>query len=120
LLDAPKRIRKKLGRAVTDSQRDIVFDPERHGLFNLLGIYRALSGQQPEVIEAHFAGKGYGDLKGELADLIIAEFEPIQTKYAALTEDPSYIDNLLRDNANTLRPIVDGTMDRVRQVMGVR
>jgi tryptophanyl-tRNA synthetase len=120
LLDAPKRIRKKLGRAVTDSQRDIVFDAERHGLFNLLGIYRALSGQQPEAIEAHFAGKGYGDLKSELADMIIAEVEPIQAKYAEVSEDPAYIDGLLRDNAAKLRPLVENTMDRVRQAMGLR
>jgi tryptophanyl-tRNA synthetase len=105
---------------VTDSQRDIVFDPERPGVFNLLSIYLALSGQRQEQIEARFAGKGYGFLKKDLADLIIASLEPLQTRYREVTEDPAYIDRLLQKSVAKLRPIVDATMGRVRQVMGHR
>jgi len=120
LLDDPDLIRKTIMRAVTDSQRDIVFNPERSGLFNLLTIYQALSGQGQEEIEAHFTDKGYGDLKRELADLVIASLEPLQTRYREVTADPAYIDNLLRQSVERLRPIVDGTMDRVRRAMGNR
>jgi tryptophanyl-tRNA synthetase len=120
LLDPPEQIRKTVMRAVTDSQRDIVFDPERAGLFNLLTIYQALSGQRREQIEAHFAGKGYGDLKRELADLIIAALEPLQARYREVTADPAHIDGLLQRSVERLRPLIDDTIDRVRRAMGLR
>jgi len=120
MFDEPKLIRKKLGRAVTDSERDIVFDPQRPGVYNLLGMYRALSGQTVEEIEAHFAGKGYGDLKGDLADLVVAALEPIQTRYEEITDDPGYIDGVLHDSVTRIRPVVDETMTKVRMAMGLR
>lgn len=120
LLDDPKKVRKTIMRAVTDSQTEIVFDAQRPGVFNLLTIYQALSGQSRQEIEAQFAGKGYGDLKGAVADQVLATLEPIQTRYREVTEDPAYIDGLLEQSAAKLRPIVDGTMDRVRRAMGHR
>ena len=71
-------------------------------------------------IEAHFAGKGYGDLKKELAEVVIAEIEPIQARYRELTADPAYIDEVLRHSVEQLRPIADATMDAVRRAMGHR
>ena len=120
LLDEPDRIRKKLARAVTDSHKEIVFDPRRPGVFNLLTIYRSLSGQSQEEIEAHFEGKGYGDLKRELADVVIATLEPVQARFRELTEDPAYIDELLAEHAARVRVIASATMDKVRRVMGLR
>lgn len=120
LLDEPKVIRKKLGRAVTDSQRDIVFDEKRPGVTNLLTIYSALSGQSQADIESHFAGKGYGDLKGDLADLVIASVEPIQQRYRDVTEDPGYIDEILSRGREQARPVAVTTMKTVRQLMGLR
>ena len=120
LLDEPDRIRKKLARAVTDSHKEIVFDPRRPGVFNLLTIYRSLSGQSQEEIEAHFEGKGYGDMKRELADVVIATLEPVQARFRELTEDPAYIDELLAEHAGRVRVIASATMDKVRRVMGLR
>ena len=120
LLDEPDRIRKKLARAVTDSHKEIVFDPRRPGVFNLLTIYRSLSGQSQEEIEAHFEGKGYGDMKRELADVVIATLEPVQARFRELTEDPAYIDELLAEHAARVRVIASATMDKVRRVMGLR
>ena len=120
LLDEPKVIRKKLGRAVTDSQRDIVFDEKRPGVTNLLTIYRALSGQSQADIESHFAGKGYGDLKSDLADLVIASLEPIQQRYREVTEAPGYIDEILSRGCQRARPVAEATMKTVRQLMGLR
>ena len=120
LLDDPATVRKAIMRAVTDSQRDIVFDPQRPGLYNLLTIYQALTGLGNDEIEAHFAGKGYGDLKKELAEVVIAEIEPIQARYRELTVDPAYIDEVLRHSVEQLRPIADATMDAVRRAMGHR
>ncbi|MFH1570427.1 MAG: tryptophan--tRNA ligase [Gemmatimonadota bacterium] len=120
LLDPPDVIRRKFARAVTDSQRDIVFDPARAGLYNLLGIYRALSGQAEEAIAAHFAGKGYGDLKRELADLAISVLDPIQERYRRITADEAYVDGILAAGVERLRPLVDSTMHQVRRAMGLR
>ncbi len=120
LLDPPALIRKKLARATTDSQRQIVFDPERPGVFNLLTMYQALSGQSQEQIEAHFAGKGYAQLKGDLADLVVATLEPIQERYRQVTSAPEHIDQVLRQSAERLRPIAQATLQRARQAMGLR
>ena len=120
LLDELKKARKTIMRAVTDSGRDIVFDPERAGLYNLLSVYQALTGQSREEIATHFEGKGYGDLKKEVAEAVIAEIEPIQARYRELTADPSHIDGVLAQSVANLRPIVDQTMDAVRRAMGHR
>ena len=120
LLDPPNRIKKTIIRAVTDSQTEIVFDEHRPGVNNLLGIYQALSGQGKEEIESHFAGKGYGDLKKGVLDVVMAEIEPIQTRYAEISADPSYIDGVLARSVEYLRPIVDETMRNVRHAMGLR
>ena len=120
LLDDPDKVRKTIMRAVTDSQQGIVFDPQRPGLYNLLTIYQALTGLGNDEIEAHFAGKGYGDLKKELVEVVISEIEPIQARYRELTADPAYIDEVLAESVEQLRPVVDATMDAVRRAMGHR
>jgi tryptophanyl-tRNA synthetase len=120
LLDEPDLIRRKLARAVTDAQKDIVFDPERPGVYNLLNIHQALSGQSQAEIEAHFAGKGYAALKQELADLVIASLAPLQQRYQELTAAPGIVDQVLERSVARLRPIVEDTMDRVRRAMGLR
>ena len=80
LTDSPESIQKKIMSATTDSGSDILFDPTRPGLFNLLTIYKALSGKTEKQIEKHFAGSGYGTFKSELAELIIQTLSPIQAK----------------------------------------
>lgn len=120
LLDDSKTIRKKLGRAVTDSGGEISFDPEKAGVHNLLGIYQALTAQSQSTIEAHFADKGYADLKGEVAEAVIAELEPIQVRYREIEEEVGYIDEVLGAGVEKLRPIVDETMDNARRAMGFK
>ena len=71
LLDSPESIVRKCKKAVTDSSGIIAFDTERAGIYNLLSIYQALSQQSKEQIEEHFASKGYGALKLELADMLV-------------------------------------------------
>ena len=119
LLDPPKVILKKIKRATTDSLRDIRFDPERPGVYNLLNIYRAFTGQSQAEIENHFQGKGYGDLKKEVAEVVIAGLEPIQTRYAELTADPAQLDAMLSQNAEKIRPIAERTLKRVQEKVGL-
>lgn len=120
LLDDEMVIQKKFARAVTDSQQEILFDETRPGVMNLLTIHQSLSGQTRQQLEAHFAGKGYGDLKRELAALVVDTLAPIQQRYAELTKDPQTLDRILADGAERARAVAGKTMSRVRQAMGFR
>jgi tryptophanyl-tRNA synthetase len=120
LIDPPDVIRKKLGRATTDSERSIRFDPARPGVFNLLSIYELLTGQSRSAIEAHFEGKGYKELKGEVAEVLIAELEPIQQRYHELMGDQTELRAILDDGAARIRPTAQATLRAVHSKMGLR
>jgi len=119
LLDSPDVVRKKVMRAQTDSFRDIVFDPSRPGLYNLLSIYELLSEMSPAAIESHFEGRGYGDLKRELAGLVVDTLTPIQERYRELAADPDYVRQVLRKGAGQVRPTAQETMSIVRERVGL-
>lgn len=119
LLDPPEAIRAKIQRATTDSHRDILFNEHRPGINNLLTIYQAFTGRSQADIEAHFAGKGYGDLKKELAEVVIEGLRPLQERYRQVTADPAYIDAILADGAARARPVAEKTLGRVREKVGL-
>jgi len=119
LLDSPDKIRSKIARATTDSLREIRFDEDRPGLYNLLTIYQRFSGLAPAAIEAHFNGKGYSDLKRDLADLIVESLNPLQTRYRQLADDPAHIDRLLDDGASKVRPLAEKTLGLVKERVGL-
>jgi len=119
LLDSPDTIRAKLMRATTDSHRDIVFDPDRPGIFNLLTIYQLFTGQQPTDIERHFQGMGYAALKKELGEVVVEGLRPLQTRYQDLTADPTHIDRLLTEGAAKVRPLAEKTLATVKQKVGL-
>ena len=120
LLDPPEVIRKKIARATTDSQRTIVFDESRPGIFNLLTIYQLLVGQSREQIEAEFAGKGYKEFKAALTDVLVATLEPIQRRYTALMNDLPSLDALMAEGAAKVRPLAQETLRTVMERMGLR
>ena len=119
LTDTPDAIREKIKRATTDSVGTIVFDESRPGITNLLSIYQAFTNEPKEVIEERFAGKGYGAFKGALADLVIAELRPLQENYARLAADPGYVEGVLREGADRVRPIAHKTYADARAAMGL-
>ncbi len=119
IFDTPTDIRKAIMRATTDSERTIVFDANRPGLYNLLTIYQVLSGETREQIETRFEGKGYGDLKRTLADAVLDTLSPIQARCNSLLNS-SDLDDLLRDGADRARVIADRTLNRVGTAMGLR
>lgn len=121
LLDDPKAAHKKIMRAVTDSGREILFssDPEKAGVNNLLTIYQALTGLSNTEIEAHFeSARGYGDLKKEVAEVVVEAIKPIQARYTELTEDPAYIDGILAHGAEKASQIANKTLHDVQEAMG--
>jgi tryptophanyl-tRNA synthetase len=119
LLDTPDAIRKKVARATTDSQRTIVFDEARPGIFNLLTMYEQLGGEAPEVIEREFEGKGYKEFKAAFADRVIATLAPIQQRFAELTRDPAELDRLLARGAANVRPTAEATLRDVKVRVGL-
>jgi tryptophanyl-tRNA synthetase len=120
LLDPPDRAKKKIMRAVTDSGREIRFsqDPVRAGVNNLLELYEALTGERRDAIESHFEGKGYGDLKKGVAEVVVESLAPIQQKYHELTSDSGYIDSLLAGGAERAAEVANKTLQTVRERMG--
>jgi tryptophanyl-tRNA synthetase len=119
LFEEPDAIRKKVARATTDSQREIRFDPSRPGIFNLLTIYRLLSEESAATIEARYEGKGYGDFKRDLGDLIVEKVTPIRERYAELTGDPAQLDRLMAEGAERARAIADPVLARVKKAAGL-
>ena len=119
LLDEPSVTAKKLKSAVTDNDRDIRFDPaEKAGVSNLLSILSVITGESIPALVDSFAGKGYGDLKGTVADAVVAEFAPVRERALELLADPAELDRLLTGNADRAAEIADATLRRVYDAVG--
>jgi tryptophanyl-tRNA synthetase len=119
LLDEPTVVAKKIKSAMTDTDRSIQFDPaNKAGVSNLLGILSLLGGAPISRLEDEFAGKGYGDLKGAVADAVVAEFEPIRARTLELLADPAELDRMLAVNAERANTIAETTLARVYDAVG--
>jgi len=119
VLDTPDSIRSKIMKAKTDSLREIRFDEERHGVYNLLTIYQLFTDNDRADIEARFEGKGYANLKRELAEVVIEGLRPIRSRYEELTADKTHIDSLLEKGANNIRPIAERVLNTVKERVGL-
>jgi tryptophanyl-tRNA synthetase len=111
LLDDPARSAKKIRSAVTDTGREIVYEPEsKPGISNLLTIYAALSGRSIEDLTKAYEGKGYGDLKKDLAEVVVESLRPIQERTRAYLDDPAQLDKLLAIGADKARSVAAATL----------
>jgi tryptophanyl-tRNA synthetase len=120
LLDAPSVVAKRIRSAVTDTEREIRFDPAtKPGISNLLTIHSALSGRTIAQLEQDFAGKGYGDLKKELADVVVEALTPVRERVLGYLESPELLDDVLADGAERARGIARGTLARVYDRVGL-
>ena len=119
LLEDPKVNAKRIKSAVTDTGREIVFDRDgKPGVSNLLSIHSALSGRPIPELEAEFAGKGYGDFKKELADVVVESLSPIRARAFEYLDDPAELDRVLADGADRARAIAGPILDRVYDLVG--
>ncbi|EKE19197.1 MAG: hypothetical protein ACD_9C00096G0003 [uncultured bacterium] len=116
LLDDAEMIRKKIRKAVTDSGSEIIYRDDKPALKNLINIYSSFSGKTPKEIEAMFVGKGYGDFKSELAEVIIAFLESFQARYNALSDKE--VMKILNKGADKVRPIARKKLDEVKTKIG--
>ncbi len=120
LLDPPNVVAKRIRSAVTDAEREIRFDPvNKPGVANLLTIHSALSGTPVGVLVEGFAGRGYGDLKKELAEVVVAFLEPFQAKVNEYLDHPDLLDQVLADGAERARAIAVPTLARVYDRIGL-
>jgi tryptophanyl-tRNA synthetase len=119
LLDPPDVVRAKIMRATTDSLKEIRFDENRPGIYNLLTIYHVFTGENQKEIESKFEGKGYVDFKKALAEVVIEALRPLQERYNALTAEPGHIDNILKEGAAKARPLAEKTLDEVKKKVGL-
>jgi tryptophanyl-tRNA synthetase len=120
LLDDPKATAKKIMRAVTDSEGSVRFDREnKPGVSNLLVIYAALTGRQIPSIEDEYAGRGYGDFKKGLAEVVVAEFEPVRERALSLLADPGELDRVLAANADRAASVAGETLSAVYDKVGL-
>ena len=119
LLDEPARSAKKIRGAVTDNEREIHFDPAtKPGVSNLLTIAAALTGEDIAALEQRYAGAGYGDLKRDVADAVVAAVQPIQTRTAELLGDPATLDSLLAAGADRAGSVASSTLAAVYDRIG--
>ena len=118
LLEDPKVNAKRIRSAVTDTGREIVFDPaNKPGISNLLSIHSALSGRSVPELEAEYAGSGYGDFKKDLAEVVVESLAPIRARALEYLDDKAELDRVLADGADRAAaiatPILDQVFDRV-------
>ena len=120
IMDAPELITKKIKSAVTDTDGQIIFDPEnKPGVSNLLGIHSALSGKSIKDLEASFESSGYGDLKKEVAEVVVSSLEPIRVRTNELLEDPAELDRLLAIGAERANSQAEQTLKLVYERLGL-
>jgi tryptophanyl-tRNA synthetase len=119
IMDESSVIVKKIKSAVTDTDAAIRFDREsKPGVSNLLGIHSAISGQSIDDLVAHFDGKGYGDLKGEVAEVVLSAVEPIRDRANELLADPAELDRLLAKGAAKANELAEKTLATVYERVG--
>jgi tryptophanyl-tRNA synthetase len=119
IADSPDAIRKKFKTAVTDSEREIRYDPPaKPGVSNLLEIMSVATGQPIEALEGRFDGSGYGDLKEAVGESVVELLAPIQARFAALRSDERELQRLLAVGAEKARNASQPTLERMYENMG--
>ncbi|TFC19152.1 tryptophan--tRNA ligase [Cryobacterium algoritolerans] len=120
LLDEPSVTAKKIMRAVTDADGGVVFDREnKPGVTNLLTIYSTMAERSIQSLEDEYAGRGYGDLKKGLAEVVTGTFGPIRARVLELLGDPAELDRLLAHNADRAAGVANVTLARAFDRVGL-
>lgn len=119
IMDDSAVVVKKFKSAVTDLDGVIRFDREaKPGISNLLGIYSAITGESIDSLVERFDGAGYGALKTELADVVVAHIEPIRNRAEELLSDPAELDRLLAKGAAKANELAEKTLATVYERIG--
>ena len=120
ILDTPEANTKKIKSAVTDTGREVKFDSaEKPGISNLLTIFSTLSGRSVASIEADFEGKGYGDFKGAVAEVVVEYLRPVRTKTLELLDDKAHLASILKVGAEKAEAVAAKTIADVYERIGL-
>jgi tryptophanyl-tRNA synthetase len=119
ILDDPAVTAKKIMRAVTDADGEIRFDRDaKPGVANLLTIYSVLAGRSVDDVVNEYSGRGYGDLKKGLAEVVTESFSPIRERTQELLVDPAELDRILAKAADRASEVADATLAKVYDRIG--
>ena len=121
LLEDPKKVAKKIKRAVTDSdeQANIYFNPqEKPGVSNLLTLLSLATGKSVETLVPEYEDKMYGHLKGDVADAVVALLEPIQQRFSQFRNDRDYLNQVMREGAHNASERAEVTLKKVYEAVG--
>ena len=119
LQDPTSKMSKRIRSAVTDAGREIRFDEaQKPGVSNLLSIFSALSGRSIESLESDYEGRGYGDLKKDVAEVVVDTATPYRDRTLALLADPGELDRILAEGAERARDVASATLARVYDRVG--
>jgi tryptophanyl-tRNA synthetase len=120
LMDTPEANTKKIKSAATDAGREVTFDEkEKPGISNLLTIHSSLSGTSISDLETQFEGKGYGDFKTAVAEVVVEHFRPIRAKALELLEDEKHLIDLLHEGAEKARSVASETLQETYKNLGL-
>ena len=120
LMDAPEINAKKIKSAVTDTGREVKFDFEnKPGISNLMTIYSVVTGKNLSEIESEFAGKGYGDFKGAVADATVEYLRPMRDRALELLKDEGELINILNKGADKARVLASKTLKEAYKALGI-
>jgi tryptophanyl-tRNA synthetase len=120
LLDSPEVTLKKFKSSVTDNGKEIKFDEKlKPGISNLLTIHSALSGKSISDLESEFSGKGYGDFKAAVAEVVIAKLEPISKRTNELMDDPAELSRVLSNGAQKASEVASTTLKAAYSAIGL-
>jgi len=120
LLDSPEATIKKFKSSVTDAGKEIKFDEkEKPGISNLLTIHSAFSGKAIKEIENEFAGKGYGDFKLQVAEVVVEALNPIRIKTQELMNDKGELLKILKSGAEKANQVAGKTLSDVYAALGL-
>jgi tryptophanyl-tRNA synthetase len=117
--DEPDDIRRKIGRAETDSGREVVRAPDKPGITNLIEILAVARGVTPEDVERDFEGKGYGDFKKAVGEAVVELLAPARERYQELRADEAGLERTLAEGAERARAIAQPVIADVRTAMGI-
>ena len=120
IMDAPEINLKKFKSAVTDTGKEVIFDEKnKPGISNLLTIHSAISGTKIKDLENEFSGKGYGDFKMAVAEVVVDHLNPIREKALDLLKDESELIKILHDGANRAKVTASKTLTDTYKALGI-
>jgi tryptophanyl-tRNA synthetase len=118
LTDDPDFIIRKFKRAVTDSGSEILYKEDKPGIKNLIDIYCAITNKTTEEVEKEFDGKGYGEFKLAVGEVVVECLKPIQEGQKELLKEKTYIDNIIKNNADKANYYATKTLRKVQRKVG--